>query len=74
MWTTIDQFLKRDKCLENIPVLLRNMKVLGAQRPVLKEMKDHIEKEIAKQKKSGIKLTKPEIVLRLFASTGNTFF
>ncbi len=52
LWTTIDQFLKQDKDLKNIPVLLRNMKVLGSQRPVLKEMKEHIEKEIAKQKKS----------------------
>ena len=48
LWTTIDQFLKKDKDLEKIPVLLRNMKVLGSQRPVLKEMKEHIEKEIAK--------------------------
>lgn len=48
LWTTIDQFYKKDPGLDNIPVLLRNMKVLGRQRPVLKDMGDCIEKEIAK--------------------------
>ena len=48
LWTTIDQFFKKDPGLDNIPVLLRNMKVLGRQRPVLKEMGNCIEKEIAK--------------------------
>lgn len=48
--TTIDQFFKKDPGLEHIPVLLRNMKILGPQRPVLKEMRDCIEKEIAQRK------------------------
>ena len=48
LWTTIDQFLKSDSGLDDISVLLRNMKVLGSQRPALKDMRDYIEKEIAK--------------------------
>lgn len=37
LWTTIDQFFKYDIGLENIPVLLRNMTILGSSRPVLKK-------------------------------------
>lgn len=50
LWTTIDQFLKNDPGLENIPTLQRNMKVLGSQRAVLKDMRVRIEEEISKRK------------------------
>lgn len=50
LWTTIDQFFKNDPGLENIPTLLRDMKVLGSQRAVLKDMRNRIEEEISKRK------------------------
>lgn len=50
LWTTIDQFFKNDPGLENISTLLRNMKVLGSQRAVLKDMRNRIEEEISKRK------------------------
>lgn len=46
LWETIDQFVKRDPELDNIPVLLRNMNVLGSSRTTLKEMEKSIRKEI----------------------------
>ena len=49
LWTTIDQFFKYDIGLENIPVLLRNMTILGSSRPVLKKMGAIIEAEIEKR-------------------------
>ena len=44
LWTTIEQFIQHDSELENIPVLLRNMKVLSDQRPALTDMRKKIEK------------------------------
>lgn len=46
LWKTIDQFVNRDSELDNIPVLLRNMNILGSSRTVLKEMEKSIRKEI----------------------------
>ena len=48
LWTTIDLFFKKDPGLNNISFLLRNMKVLGSQRSVLKDMRECIEKEMSK--------------------------
>jgi len=50
LWETVDQFFKCDPELDNIPVLLRNMKVLEDKRPVLKAMEQKIEEEILKRK------------------------
>ena len=50
LWLTIDQFFKQDPGLNNISVLLRNMKVLEKQRPILSDMRKSIENEIDKRK------------------------
>lgn len=50
LWQTIDQFFKQDPGLNKISVLLRNMKALEKQRPILSDMKKSIEEEIDKRK------------------------
>ena len=48
LWKTIGQFAEGDPEREKIPPLLRNMKVLGGQRPALKEMQKKIEEMMKK--------------------------
>lgn len=50
LWLIINQFFNQDPDLNNISVLLRNMKVLEKQRPILSDMKKSIEEEIDKRK------------------------
>ncbi|SCY12128.1 hypothetical protein SAMN02910451_01440 [Butyrivibrio hungatei] len=47
LWTTVDQFFDHDTKLEKISVLLRNMKVLGKLRPVLRNMQASIESKVS---------------------------
>ena len=48
LWVTIRQFIKSDPQLKNIPVLLRNMKVLIPLRSNLNDMEKAIESAISK--------------------------